>query len=128
MPKKGGGIQIMDAALQTATTIYSHPVIEARCSPDGEKVVFAKGSQIFTMNTDGTSVQELKNRKVIFSAANLTDMAWGKNSQSVVFVMKNLPFNDYYILFVSLDGEYFSYFNDSKGDYYFIKSPFISWQ
>jgi WD40 repeat protein len=128
LPKKSGGIRITDATLQNTTTVYTQPVIEARASPDGKKIAFAKGNQFFTMNSDGSNIQELTNKKVKLNATNLTDMAWGADNQSLALVMKNLPFNDYYILFISLDGERFSYFNDSKGDYYFIKSPFVSWK
>jgi hypothetical protein len=128
LSKKGGGIQTTDAALQNLTTIYPQSVREARCSPDGNKIAFVRGNQFFTMQSNGANMQVLSHSKLTLDATHFTDLAWSPDSQALALAMKNLPFNDYYLLFVHLDGSHFSYFNDVKGDYFFIKSPFVSWK
>jgi hypothetical protein len=128
LPKKGGGISLTDASFNIISAIYTKSVNEARSSPNGKKVAFAEGGKIFTMNIDGTNIQELTNKKITISATNLMDMCWSPDNESIAFVKKNLPLSDYFIYFASLDGEQFSYFNDIKGDYYLIKSHFISWK
>jgi hypothetical protein len=44
-----GGINITDKDFKQVSKIYNQDVLEARCSPDGKIVAFAKGGQIFTM-------------------------------------------------------------------------------
>ncbi len=126
MPKKGGGINIVDANLAKVKTIYNNPVIEARVSINN-KVLYAAGSSLFTMDMDGTNIKQLQSTQINLTTANLSDCTWSPDGKSVAIVYKHNFLQEYFILMMRLEDNTLSYLNDSKGDMLRLKSPFISW-
>jgi hypothetical protein len=124
-----GGINITDKDFKQVSKIYNQDVLEARCSPDGKIVAFAKGGQIFTINIDGSNEKKLINKtgELSYGTNQLADLAWSPDSKKIAISIKNAQFNHYNILLTSLDGNSFSYLNDPKGEQFKIIKPFISW-
>jgi hypothetical protein len=127
VPRKGGGINIVSANLDKVTTIYTNPVIEARINSNN-KVLFAAGTGFFTMNLDGTNMTQIPNKVITLTTKDLYDMCWSPDGKSIGIMYKNTPFNEYFMVLISADGNSYSYFNDSKGDFLRLKSPFINWK
>jgi hypothetical protein len=127
MPRKGGGISLVDAQLKTVKTIYTKVVKEARINQNG-KVLFAEGSTIFTMDSNGSNILPVKNGSENLTSNLLQDSGWSPDGKSIAVVYKVdfLPHN--YIIFVDDVTKNASFLNDSKGDRMELSSPFLNWK
>jgi hypothetical protein len=126
MPKKGGGINIVSANLNSTKTIYTKQVTEARVSINNT-VLYGAGTGIYTMNMDGSNIQQLKNSKLDITTQNYTDMCWSPDGKSIAIMYKNTSLNYFYILFSSADGTKVANLNDSKGDILRLSSGLLNW-
>jgi WD40-like Beta Propeller Repeat len=105
MPRKGGGIAILDANLKNVKIIYSKNVTDA----NGSKIAPVK---------DGTGD---------LSIPKLFDLGWSPDGKSMAFVVEEYLTKYNVILHNPATKEY-KYFSDSKGDPYQLISPFLNWK
>jgi hypothetical protein len=131
LPHKGGGIDITDANFTNLKTIYTQQVSFAKCSPDGKKTLFQKGTQLFTINIDGSNENRFTNNDVElnFKAdSDISDVCWSPDSKAVALMLKDESFsNRYYALLLAADGKKASMIKDKMGNRITFIKPFISW-
>jgi hypothetical protein len=130
LPHKGGGIDITDANFSKVTTIYTLAVSFAKCSPDGKKIIFQKGTQLFTIGLDGTNEILLTNTELDLNFAKdpINDICWSPDSKSLVIMLSDDYLrNKYYALLVSTDGKKASMVKDKNGNRITFIRPCISW-
>ncbi len=127
MPRKGGGIVLLDANLKNPRTIYTKPVIEARMNQNN-KVLFAEGTGIFTMDSNGQNIVPVKSGNTTVSAAKLTDLGWSPDGKSMAFVYGKEIIKEYNILLLNGTGTEAIFVSDTKGDEINFLSPFLNWK
>jgi hypothetical protein len=126
MPRKGGGINILNTNLTSIKTIYTKNVSEARMNQFGQ-VLFKEGVGIFTMDANGANIQHVKNGNSNLSFTKSFDLGWSLDGKSMAFVIEEY-LKTYNIVLVNPESNEVSYFNDAKGDTYQFKSPFLNWK
>ena len=126
MPRKGGGINVLNTNLTSIKTIYTKNVSEARMNQFGQ-VLFNEGVGIFTMDANGANIQPVKNGNTNLSFTKLYDLGWSLDGKSMAFVIEEY-LKTYNIILVNPESNEVSYFNDAKGDSYRLVSPFLNWK
>lgn len=124
MPRKGGGINILDANLKNIKTVYTKNISEARMNQFG-KILFYEGTGVFTMDANGSNILPVKvgNNNLIFN--KLFDLGWSADGKFMGFVVEEY-LNTYNIVLVNPIKNESTFLNDSKGDAYQLKSPFLN--
>jgi hypothetical protein len=130
LPNDDGGIDITNAEFLNIKTIYTQKVEFAKCSPDGRQIIFQKGSQLFTINIDGSGEKQFTNNEVdlTFTKTRISDVCWNPDGKAIAVMMPddNLS-NKYYCLLVSTDGKNATMVKDKLGERLTFIRPFISW-
>jgi WD40-like Beta Propeller Repeat len=126
MPRKGGGIILLDATLKNIKTIYTKNVSEARMNQFGQ-VLFQEGSGIFTMDSNGSNIAPVKDGNGNLNIPKLFDLGWSPDGKSMAFVVEE-NLNTYNVLLKNTASNEFLYFSDSKGDSFQFYSPFLNWK
>jgi hypothetical protein len=126
MPRKGGGINILDASLKNIKTIYTKNISEARMNQFG-KVLFQEGTGIYTMDSNGSNILPVKDGNNNLTFTTLFDLGWSPDGKSMGFVVEEY-LKTYNIILVNPTSKEASYFNDAKGDPFQFKSPFLNWK
>jgi hypothetical protein len=126
MPRKGGGINLLDANLKNIKTIYTKNVSDARMNQFG-KVLFHEGTGIFTMDANGSNLAPVKDGTGNLSITKLFDLSWSPDGKSMAFVVEEY-LNTYNLLLKNPASNEFIYFSDSKGDLFQFNSPFLNWK
>jgi hypothetical protein len=126
MPRKGGGIAVLDANLKNVKIIYSKNVSEARMNQFG-KVLFHEGTGVFTMDANGSNIEPVKDGTGNLSITKLFDMGWSPDGKSMAFVVEEY-LRTYNILLHNPASKEYTYLKDSKGDTYQFNSPFLNWK
>jgi hypothetical protein len=126
MPRKGGGIAILDANLKNVKSIYSKNVSEARMNQFG-KVLFHEGKGVFTMDANGGNIEPVKDGTGNLNISKLYDLGWNSDGKSMAFVVEEY-LRTYNILLHNPASKEYTYLRDSKGDTYQFNSPFLNWQ
>jgi hypothetical protein len=127
MPRKGGGIILLDANLKNLKTVYTKPVNDARINQNN-KVLFAEGTGIFTMDSNGQNITQVKSGNTNLSAAKLTDLGWSPDGKSMAFVYGKEIIKEYNILLLNETGTEAIFMSDTKGDEINFISPFLNWK
>jgi hypothetical protein len=125
MPRKGGGINILDANLKNSRTIYTKNVNEARMNQFGN-ILFHEGTGLFTMDSNGSNISPVKSGKDNFSLSTIYDLGWSPDGKSMAFVVEE-TLKAYNIILLNPNAEAI-YFSDSKGDPIKFYSPFLNWK
>jgi hypothetical protein len=130
LPNNDGGIDITDANFSNARTVYSQLVSFAKCSPDGKQIIFQKGSQLFTIDINGSGEKQFTNNEVDLSFPNtaISDVCWSPDGEAIAIMMPDDYLKDkYYCLLVSTDGKNATMVKDRMGERLTFIRPFISW-
>ncbi len=126
MPRKGGGINVLDASLKNIKTIYTKNVSEARMNQFGQ-VLFHEGSGVFIADVNGKYVEQVKNGNTNLSINKIFDLGWSADGKSLAFVVEEY-LNTYNIILLNASGGEAIYFSDAKGDIFQFSSPFLNWK
>lgn len=126
MPRKGGGINILDSNLKNVKTIYSKNVSDARMNQFG-KVLFHEGTGIFTMDANGSNIALVSDGTANLNFPKLFDLGWSPDGKSMAFVVEEY-LKTYNVLMLNPATKEFIYFSDSKGDTFQFVSPFLNWK
>jgi hypothetical protein len=130
LPNADGGIDITDADLSNRKTIYSQLVGFAKCSPDGKKILFQKGTQLFTINIDGGNETQFTNNEVdlSFTKTRISDVCWSPDGKAIAIMLPDDYFsNKYYALLVASDGKKATMVKDKMGNRITFIRPYINW-
>ena len=130
LPSTNGGIDITNNQFNNRNTIYNQTVDFAKSSPDGKLIIFKKGSQLFTINVDGSNEKKVTNKEVNlgFEKTSINDLCFSPDSKSIAISMADEYIsNNYKVLMVSLDGEKASMLKNVKGETTILRWPSISW-
>jgi hypothetical protein len=130
MPGENSEIMITDPSWNTPRMIYAMQIDLANCSLDGEKIIFKKGTQLFTINADGTNEKQFENNvlRMDFGNLNVSDICWSPDSKAVAIVTadRNLS-NNFTAFLVSTDGKRATTLRDIKGEQVTLTRPYLSW-
>jgi hypothetical protein len=126
---KGGGINITDNTLSLVKKIYYQSVYEARCSPDGKQVVFAKGANLYLIDINGQNERLITttDNDLSFQNVRFADVCWSPDSKSIAACFKNGAMENYFAVLAAVNGSSFSYLNDVYGEKMYLAGPFIAW-
>jgi hypothetical protein len=130
IPHKGGGIDITDANFGNIRTIYNQQVQFAKPNPDGKTIIFQKGTQLFTINIDGSNEKQFTNAEVglDFATTRISDVSWSPDGNSIAIMMADANFsNKYTAILLSADGTKASMLKDKIGNNLVFIRPYISW-
>jgi hypothetical protein len=130
LPNAEGGIDITNANFSNQKTIYKQQVVFAKCSPDGKKILFQKGTQLFTVNIDGSNETRFTNNEVdlTFAKTTISDACWSPDSKAVAIMMPDKYLsNKYNALIVAGDGKKATMVKNKTGSTITFIRPSISW-